>query len=391
MMNKSWKAGVALVLTLVLSSVALVQAQSSQSAYLSKLPPLIDRQLFFGDPEISGSQLSPDGKFISFIKPYKNVRNIYVKGVEEPFEKAKPVTADTRPVPGYFWSQDSRYVLYAQDKGGNENFHVYVVNPATAPEAATGVPPARDLTPMENVRAVIYALPKNKPGEIIIGLNDRDATYHDVYRINLDTGAKELLIKNTEKVGAYIYDLDGNVRLAYRQLPDGGSEILRIDGDKLTQIYTVTFEESAFPVQFHKDGKRFYMTTDKGENADISRLALFDPQTGKEELVEADPEGQVDFGSAVFSQDTDELIATVYVGDRVRIYPKTVQAKKDLELLRKKLPEGELNIQSSTRDMRFHIVSVGRDVDPGSVYLYDRQSGETKLLYRSRPNLPSEH
>ncbi len=390
-MTKSWRTGLILSLALVLSFVSLVPAQSGQASHLGKLPPLIDRQLFFGDPEISGSQLSPDGKFISFIKPYKNVRNIYVKGLDEPFEKAKPVTADTRPVPGYFWSQDSRYILYVQDKGGNENFHVYAVNLAAEPEAATGVPPARDLTPIENVRAVIYAVPKNKPSEIIIGLNDRDATYHDVYRINLDTGAKELLIKNTEKVGFYIYDLNGNVRLAYRQLPEGGSEILRIDDDKLTQVYTATFEESAFPVQFHKDGKRVYMTTDKGENVNLSRLVLFDPQAGKEELVESDPDGQVDFGSAVFSEDTDELIATAYVGDRVRIYPKTAQAKKDLELLRKKLPEGELNMQSSTRDMRFHIVSVGRDVDPGSVYLYDRQSGEVKLLYRSRPNLPSEN
>lgn len=391
MMHKSWRTGMILALALVLSFVSLAPAQSGQASHLSKLPPLVDRELFFGDPEISGSQLSPDGKFISFIKPYKNVRNIYVKGIDEPFEKAKPVTADARPVPGYFWSQDSRYILYVQDKGGNENFHVYAVNPAAEPEAATGVPPARDLTPLENIRAYIYAVPKNKPNEIITGLNDRDASYHDVYRINLDTGAKELLIKNTENVAAYIYDLDGNVRLAFRQLPDGGSEILRIDDDKLTQIYTVTFEESASPFHFHKDGKRVYMTTNKGENADLSRLVLFDPQTGKEELVETDPERQADFGGAVFSEDTDELIATVYVGDRVRIYPKTAQTKKDLDLLRKKFPQGELNIQSSTRDMRFHLVSVGSDVDPGSVHLYDRQSGEVKLLYRSRPNLPSEY
>jgi hypothetical protein len=37
------------------------------------LPPLIDRELFFGDPEISGAQISPDGKYISFVKPFNNV------------------------------------------------------------------------------------------------------------------------------------------------------------------------------------------------------------------------------------------------------------------------------------------------------------------------------
>jgi len=59
-------------------------------------PPLIDRQLFFGDPEIAGAQLSPDGKFISFLKPLNGVRNIWVKRADEPFDAARPVTADTR-------------------------------------------------------------------------------------------------------------------------------------------------------------------------------------------------------------------------------------------------------------------------------------------------------
>ena len=124
--------------------------------------PLIDRELFFGDPEISGAQLSPDGKWMSFLKPYEGARNIWVKTADEPFEAAKPVTADERPVPGYFWSRDSRYLLYVQDKDGNENFHVWAVDPAAAP-ADKNVPPACDLTPVDGVRAQIYSVPKNTP------------------------------------------------------------------------------------------------------------------------------------------------------------------------------------------------------------------------------------
>ncbi len=366
-------------------------AQRSQQAYLSKLPPLIDRELFFGDPEISNSQLSPDGKFISFIKPYKGVRNIWVKLINEPFEAAKPVTADQRPVPAYFWSQDSKYLLYVQDKGGNEDFHVYAVNPADAPEAESGVPPARDLTPIEGVRAFIYAVPKNKPNEMLIGLNDRDPALHDVYRLDIATGKRELIFQNNENIAAFTFDLDGNLRLALRQTADGGTEILRSDGDQFTPVYNCNYEETCAPYQFHKDGQRVYMITNKGENVDLVRLILFNPATGEEELVEADPEGQVDFGGAIFSEDTDELIGTFYVGDRVRIYPRDKQLEKDLAILRQKLPEGEINLQSSTRDMRWHLVSVSRDVDPGSVYLYDRRSGKVELLYRSRPQLKSEH
>jgi len=379
---------VLLLATLLVTATGLATVAMGQQ---NQLPPLIDRELFFGDPEISAAQLSPDGKFVSFIKPFRGVRNIWVKALNDPFEAAQPVTADDRPVPGYFWSQDSKHILYVQDKGGNENYHVYAVDPVAEAGSATGVPPARDLTPIEGVRAYIYAVPENRPDEIIVGLNDRDPAYHDVYRVDITTGERELLIENTEKIGYYVYDLEGNVRLAYRQMPDGGSEILRIDGDDYTQVYTCSWQETCNPNRFHKNGEWVYMVTNKGENVDLTRLILFNPETGEEKLVESDPEGQVDFGGAVFSNDTDELIATVYVGDRVRIYPKTEQLKQDLAFLEQELPEGELSLQSSSEDMRYHLISVSRDVDPGSVYLYDRQDQSIDLQYRSRPELPSKH
>ncbi len=61
--------------------------------------PLLDRELFFGDPEYSGAQLSPDGEYLSFIKPHKGTRNVWVKKAGEPFTAARVMTAETkRPV-----------------------------------------------------------------------------------------------------------------------------------------------------------------------------------------------------------------------------------------------------------------------------------------------------
>jgi len=111
------------------------------SGLRAELPPLIDRELFFGDPEISGAQLSPDGKFMTFLKPLEGTRNIWVKRTGEPFAAAKPITNDKqRPIPAYFWSRDSKYVLYVQDQLGDENYNVYAVIPADAPAAGSPVP-----------------------------------------------------------------------------------------------------------------------------------------------------------------------------------------------------------------------------------------------------------
>src|SRR5260370_40802365 len=131
------------------------------SAQQNGLPPIIDRELFFGDPEISGAQLSPDGKFIAFVKPFKGTRNVWVKRTEAPFESAKPVTADpTRPIPAYFWSRDGKYILFVQDKAGDENYLVYAVNPAESTAPRQDVPASRNLTDLNGVRADIAPVPR---------------------------------------------------------------------------------------------------------------------------------------------------------------------------------------------------------------------------------------
>ncbi|HHN74069.1 MAG TPA: S9 family peptidase [Acidobacteria bacterium] len=362
------------------------------SSWLEQLPPLIDREILFGDPEISGAQISPNGRFVTFRRPYKGQANIWIKGVDEPFDKARPITADTaRPVRGYFWSRDSRYVLYVQDKGGNENYHIYALDPA-GKAGPDGVPSARDLTPIENVRAMILSLPKKAPGKIIVGLNDRDPSYHDIYTLDIATGDRKLMVKNTFGAAVFLTDLDGQVRLGWKMNQDGGGEIFLVGPKGAGKtIYSCSFEETCTPMRFHKDGRHFYLRSNVGQDVDLQRLMLFDLDTGKSELVEADPEGEVDLGGAIFSDVSDELVATYYVGDRTRIYPRTEAFARDLKLLEQQLPDGEIGVGSMTADENLWIVSVSRDVNPGSVYLYDRKQGKVTKLYDSRPELPSDH
>lgn len=169
--------------------------------YAGELPPLIDRQTFFGDPQYANAQISPNGEYVSFTRPYEGQMNVWVKERGEPFDAAEPVTADTtRPVRGYFWTQDSERILYTQDKGGDENFRIYAVDPDAEEETDLGVPPAEDLTPYDDVRAQILAVPESTPGEIVVGLNDRDPQYHDVYRLDLETGERTLVYENNENV-----------------------------------------------------------------------------------------------------------------------------------------------------------------------------------------------
>ncbi len=373
-----------LIRSLLISTLLLVTLAAPVWA---QSPPLIDRELFFGDPEIAGAQISPDGAFIAFIKPFKGTRNVWVKKTAEPFANAKPVTADTkRPIPGYFWSRDGKYILFVQDKAGDENYNVYAVNPADAPAAGQEVPAARNLTDVKGVRAAIFSVPRTEPDAIYVGLNDRDAAWHDMYKIKISTGERTLVRKNTERITSYVFDLKNQLRLATRSAENGDTEVLRVDADKFTKVYSCTVFETCGPLRYHKDGQRVYFQTNKGNN-DLVSLVLFNPTTGKEEFVESDPLKNVDLGNVSFSEVSDDIIATSYDDERERIYWKDKAFEADYKNLQKQLPGKKIGFSSSTKDEKLFLVSASADTDPGSTYLWDRTTKKLTLQYQVREKL----
>ena len=356
----------------------------TQSIYST---PLIDREIFFGNPKISGAQLSPDGNYITVIKPLNGIMNIWLKKIHETFDEAIPITNDNRrPIRSYFWSRDSKYILYVQDKGGDENFRVYRIDPS---EASIGtIPKAVDLTPYDNIRAMISSLPKKYENKIFIGINDRDKAWHDYYSIDIATGEKTLILENTEKFNGVSFDLYGELKLASRSLNDGSNEILKKTDKGFERILISTLEESLSPLKFRKDGN-IYFISNVGI-PDLMGLYLYDINSNEMSLIESDPEKQVDIQNVSFSQVTDEIIATIYLGDKKKIYWKNTEYEKDYNFLISQYPDAEIAITSESKDESLWIFYVNSDTDPGKAYLYERPSKKITHLYTPRPELPTE-
>jgi dipeptidyl aminopeptidase/acylaminoacyl peptidase len=380
----------ALVLAIVCGGFATIASRPLHAQGPSAgLPPLIDRELFFGDPEIVAARISPDGRLIAFLKPFKGTRNIWVKRTDEPFDKARPITADTkRPIGGYFWSRDTRFILYSQDQAGDENFNVYAVNPADTPPAGSDVPAARNLTDLKGVQARIYEVPRTDPDILYVGLNDRDKAWHDLYRIQISTGERTLLRQNTERISGWTFDRSARLRLAIRSAENGDTEVLRVDASGLTKIDGCNVFESCAPMRFHEDGRRAYMMTNKGTN--LVRLTLLDVESKQEEVVEADPEHRVDLVSAAFSDKTNALLVAIYIDDKPRYRFKDKGYESDYQLLRRRLPGKEINFGSTTTDERLWVMNAQSDVDAGETYLFDRQTKKLTFQYRIREKLPRE-
>ncbi|HYP49807.1 MAG TPA: prolyl oligopeptidase family serine peptidase, partial [Pyrinomonadaceae bacterium] len=359
----------------------------------NNLPPIIDREIIFGNPEITGARISPDGKFIAFRKPYKGTMNIWLKLTDEPFEKARVLTNESgRPIGGISWSRDSRFIMFNKDNNGDENFNVYAIAVDAKPESGAEVPAARNLTNAKNVQTTIYRLPLNNPDEIYVGLNARDPKWHDLYKIKISTGEQTLLRQNTDRFVGWQFDNTDKLRLARRSTTAGDTEILRLDaGDKFTQIFSCSVFETCTPVRFHKDNRRVYMRTNKGADVNLSKLVLLDVETGKIETVEGDPLNRVDFGGAIFSNLSGDIIATYYEDDKLRFDYKDPQFAADYKFLQNKFAGKTIEFPSWTKDEQVWRAFVDSDVEPGEVYLFDRPGRKIKLQYRTRERLPRQH
>jgi len=101
---------------------------------------------YFAKPKLSGFQLSPNGKYISYReKDDKNKRHVMVKEVATG-KVIRAIEEKNELIRGMGWINDDRLV-YVMDQGGNENYHLYAINI----DGTNNI----DLTPFENIQASI--------------------------------------------------------------------------------------------------------------------------------------------------------------------------------------------------------------------------------------------
>lgn len=371
--------------TVPLVALVLTACEAGQQAPAAgALPPIIPLTQFFDNPEIAGAQISPDGEYLSYLKPYEGKLNVHIRRLGSQEERV--MTRDTvRPVTGYFWSADGSKLLYMQDQGGNENYHIYSVQ-----VEGEGMPVARDLTPFEGVRAIVFDVPRDRPSEILMAMNRRTPSLFDAYWLNIETGDLTMVVENPGNFGGWIPDDENRVRVAVGQGPGGATVIYyrETEDAEWQEVASYPPEETANPVRVHPDGEHLYMVSNHGAT-DLTGLALLDLNTGELAYMETDPEGEVDLGDVAFSDVTDSLLATVYVADTVRVYPKTEWARRVVRDLRA-IHDGSPNISSMTRDESELIVSFDSPTEPGATYHYDADSGEYEFLFRPRPWLEAD-
>ena len=335
--------------------------------------PLIPRQLLFGNPDRAAPQISRDGTMISYISPVDGVLNVWVAPVDD-LDSARPVTHDTaRGVRMYFWAYTNEHVLYLQDTDGDENWHVYSVDLSTDETI--------DLTPLDNVQAQIQAVSKDFPGEIVVGINDRDAQLHDVYRIDISTGKRDLIQQN-EGFAEFVVDDDYNVRFAMRLTPEGGSEILQPTAEGGWELFMAIGPDDLLttsPAGFDKTGRTVYMIDSRGR--DTAALTSINLDTGEQKTIAQD--SRADVGDTLIHPTEKSVQAVSFTYERKQWQALDEMVKADLDYLGT-VADGEIEIVSRSLDDKIWIVMYVMDNGPVRYYLYDRESNDARFLFTNR-------
>jgi dipeptidyl aminopeptidase/acylaminoacyl peptidase len=340
--------------------------------------PLIPREKIFGNPSQTAGRLSPDGKWLSWIAPRDGVLNIYAAPASNP-KAAKALTNERqRPIRQYFWSPDSRQILFINDKGGDENFLLYGVDVTSGEQ--------RTLTPFEKTRVQVVNISSDVKDRILIGVNNRDPKWHDVHSLDLASGKLTPVLINSGGYAGFIADERLQLRLASKSRPDGGTDYFRVADNKVEAepVEQVGLEDAQTtqPAGFTADGNTFYWIDSRGR--DTAAIFEQDVATGRKTLVAQD--AKADIGGALANPKTGRLEAYAVNYLKNEWVPVGSALKGDLDFLKSRL-KGEINVTSRTEADDKWIVAVDPVTSPSAAYLYDRKARTLTKLYTTRPEL----
>ena len=363
---------------------------SGQAMDASSTPPLIPREVLFGNPEIIGVSLSPDGRWMSYLAPDKGVLNLWVQELDRDVPARVITQQRDRPQRSAFWTADGRYLISSRDADGDENTVLVRIDPTTGRK--------RDLTPETKVKAYLAGADREAPAELVVGLNDRDPRYHDLYVIDVDSGERRLLYRSTDDGrqvsvqwlnGAWHPVLRSQVRA------DGGSTYeLRLPGDASWRPFLqFSFDDTisnSGPIGFTRDGRWLYGQLSTGE--DRPRLVRWSREHLETCRTDCTPEVLHRSSAGAFGVDLSELdtgaptvLKEVDLRSHRVVLDASVQA--DLDRLEQLAGPNEFSVVDRDLGNRRWLVAIGSDQQGPQYWLWDREQDEIRKLFSVQPRL----
>lgn len=333
---------------------------------------------FFSVPIKTSFLVSPDGKYISYLKPNNNRIHIYVETWDG--KNTTQLTCDTnRSISSYFWAGNNE-ILYL--KGGSDD-----KDPGLFAVRIDGTN-KRELLTFANTKIRLISSDPVRDGHVLVALNRRDSTVFDAYRLNIQSGKISLLLKNPGNITKWFSDPSGHLRMAVAS--DGVNETLLYrdtESQKFRPVLTNNFKTSILPVAFSADNSCIYALSN--QNRDKMALVELDCVSGKEHrTIYSNPE--VDVSEAIYSVNKGKLIYAGYETWKKQRHYLDDTVKTMFNKLEKLLPNTEIKISSSDTAENKFIIRTYTDRNPGSFYMYTLKDNELVKLNDVNPSIKED-
>lgn len=337
---------------------------------------------FFRNSERTGYQLSPDGSYISYMAPYKDRLNVFVRRVDETDEHAIRITNETeRSVAGYMWADNQR-LLYMKDTAGDENYQLYGVHRDGSDDRA--------YTAFDGVRTSLIDDLEEQPGVVMIGMNKRNPEVFDPYRLNIETGELTLLAENPGNIQGWMTDHDGRLRVATAIVDGVNTQILYRDteDEPFKPVLTTNFRDVVSFMEFTPDNKEVYAATNLHRDKTI--LVRMNPATCEELEVLYENE-RYDIASISYSRKRKKLLSVYCTGHKepVRHY-FDAEEEQLRQRVKAHFPNQRYGIADTDKAEENYLIYVGGDRTRGSYWHYNALTDEAKKIADLAPWIKSD-
>ncbi|HDX8863283.1 TPA: S9 family peptidase [Klebsiella michiganensis] len=359
------------------SKTKIIGAQCESVHAESVGTPLISRANLFANPVRTGISISPDGQWLAWLANDNGVMNIWA-APRENLVAARQLTFDRhRGISGFSWSYVPGLLMFSQDRDGDENWRLYGVDISTKQ--------LRELAPVNpGARISVFARSRNYRSDILVNINERNPSYPDIYRLDLNSG-KMTLVEENPGFSAYLADDDYCIRLAIRNTSDGGRELLRRDADGFWKIWIHLSPEDANcsgPTHFSRDGRILYFRDSRGR--DTAALTAFD--LVNETWITLAEDSRADIGGTINDHHDYRPLAYAVTYEKYQLHVLDDAIRQDVEYLDNQ-GIGEWRLAGRTEDDQLWLIAASSDIRPSASYLYNRKDFTLIKLLEVRPHL----
>lgn len=342
---------------------------------------------YFARPKASVFKISPDGKYLSYKEKDKDSKNhVYVKELNTG-KITKAIVEKDDLIKSYGWLNKNR-LYYTQDKGGNENIHLYAAN-----VDGTNL---KDLTPFDGI-TLGEIIPIKDTDFVVVTMNKNNKQIFEPYKINFVTGEMTQLYENKDvnsPIDGYIFDKDGNLR-GYSILENGlttKTYYKDLQTGKFNLLKSADWSDTFSIIRFNDNSKNkdeAYVVTNL--DSDKARIVLYDlKKNAVIKEIYANPVYDVSSISVAGKNRNYELDYISYEGLKGETVPVSKFYKEIDDQLKTQFKDKEFGIVSSDDNNDKLLVVVGSDKLYGTYYEYDTKTKQTKLLYNLMPQLKEE-